>query len=837
MISTNDLLEKMDYEDLCKTEFLPDEMEIVDLSYNKDEFTKPKGSEFGDEKYYEKLDEEFEKERKKKLTLPSDVDIFCFDTETDTNKRVIRKNSKGKDEEFLLHEKFLCCYSKVESLTFKGNDLVEIKKKSFSYDNPEYCVLNMLKSIKKPEAILIAHNANYDYVHLLDHLICDNPVLKGQRLITGTWKFYNFETKKLHKIRILDSFHMISMALEKFGKTFNISQEKEVMPYAIYTEENRKKQFIPITEVLDKKNWLKYSSVYSYKKAIDQFLENCKKIKCINNTKIDILKYATFYCIRDCEVLAEGYFTFREWMYKITTLDILNFSTLPSLVDAYLIKRGCYDGCYELAGVCREFIQKTIIGGRCMTRRNKRLRITNKLIADFDAVSLYPSAMARMEGFLMGTPKILDSFEFDKINQYNGYFVDIKISKVGRTVDFPLITYKNEDGLRVWEDKVNPDHIFTVCKTTLNDLVKFHKIEFQIIRGYYFNEGINPRVNKIITSLFEERKQKKKEENPIQEVYKMCMNSAYGKSIMKPIEQNTIIKNSEKEAENYMLKNFYKVDYRYRVGTTDKWAIKYSVPVSLHFSSPHVGSEILAVSKTIMSEVMFLADDLKIEIFYTDTDSIHIDDSKISLLSEEYVKKYGRILIGKDMGQFHCDFEKLNLLDNSTNKNVEIDMLYSKEFIGLGKKAYIDRVVGFYENKTEKPITFTNENIAPVYIPEKNIEILSGESFEITPKEKVEINGSHVRMKGVSNKCIFYTVRSEKEKYNTVFNLYNHLFLNDSIEFMLGCNGEQVLFKNDKFEYFTLNDLNRKIHFRNIPYEISPSEKDLYYSNEIIEVN
>jgi hypothetical protein len=73
---------------------------------------------------------------------------------------------------------------------------------------------------------------------------------------------------------------MISMGLDKFGKTFGISQEKEVMPYSIYTEENRKRQFIPVNEVLDKKNWLKYSSDYSYKKAIDQFLENCRKIQC-----------------------------------------------------------------------------------------------------------------------------------------------------------------------------------------------------------------------------------------------------------------------------------------------------------------------------------------------------------------------------------------------------------------------------------------------------------------------------------------------------------------------------------------------------------------------------
>ena len=34
----------------------------------------------------------------------------------------------------------------------------------------------------------------------------------------------------------------------------------------------------------------------------------------------------------------------------------------------------------------------------------------NKIISDFDAVSLYPSAMSRMTGFLKGKPKIINDF-------------------------------------------------------------------------------------------------------------------------------------------------------------------------------------------------------------------------------------------------------------------------------------------------------------------------------------------------------------------------------------------------------------------------------------------
>jgi len=59
-------------------------------------------------------------------------------------------------------------------------------------------------------------------------------------------------------------------------------------------------------------------------------------------------------------------------------------------------------------------------------------------IADFDANSLYPSAMVRLGielgGVLKGKPKVIEIFEPEK---YDGYFVCVRVTKIGK--------YRNEN--------------------------------------------------------------------------------------------------------------------------------------------------------------------------------------------------------------------------------------------------------------------------------------------------------------------------------------------------------------------------------------------------------
>ena len=58
-----------------------------------------------------------------------------------------------------------------------------------------------------------------------------------------------------------------------------------------------------------------------------------------------------------------------------------------------------------------------------------------------------------------------------------------------------------------------------------------------------------------------------------------------------------------------------------------------------------------------MNQVMCLAEDNELTAYYQDTDSIHMKYDQVAVLKQKFSEKYGREIDGKDLGQFHIDFE------------------------------------------------------------------------------------------------------------------------------------------------------------------------------------
>ena len=662
-----------------------------------------------------------------------------FDFETNTNFMVNGNISQ--------HAPYLCCI------------YTDGVKKSFSGPN---CARKLLDSLTGP-TFLIAHNAGYDFRFLTAHLCILNYVPKNNSLFSCDATYYKSKTNTV-SIRIHDSYKLITSALSNFGEMFKLPITKEVMPYSVYTTENIAKVFVPISEALKD---------YKLKKEKDQkiFQENLDKWGCRVGDKFNILEYSRRYCEMDCEVLAKGYETFRGLIHQVTGLNVDSYVSIASLANDFLIKQGCYDGVCQMSGVPRAFIQKCVVGGRTMMSENKKIKMTQCQISDFDAVSLYPSAMTKMGGFLKGPPKVLskDQRSMQFLKEVDGYFIKVLIKKVGKHLKFPLMSHVT-DGVRVFTNEMEGKMVY-LDRFSLEDAIKFQKIEFEVLEGYYFNDGRNNKIQEVMTFLFNERNKQKKAGNPIQEVYKLLMNSSYGKSILKPINEEYKIFNSDEKYYKFTSRNFQMIKDAHQI-VNGKWCVRMNKAINEHFNSAQVGCEILSYSKRIMNQVMVLAEDNGINIYYQDTDSMHIDENKVKVLEKLYKAEYGTDLVSKDenLGEFHVDFK---IMDED-GKKIKCSRIVSTKFIALGKKAYIDVLEG----------TDMNGKIHMDY---------------------------HVRMKGISLQALQYKADSSGL---TQYSLYEKLFEGEPIEFDLRCGGQKFIAKyNQNMTITTPEKFPRTIKF------------------------
>lgn len=535
------------------------------------------------------------------------------------------------------HIAYMCCVTNgIESKTFVG----------------PYCA-SLLLDYLPTGSITYFHNLGYDFSFLTKYLSIESLIKTGTavKLVRGSYK------KK--KLAFKDSYAFIASPLRSFTKMFNIEAKKEIMPYALYNESTVLDQTVPIELAYT------FDSSEEFKQAASEY---------VYNGQFRHMAYAEFYCLQDCKTLQQGFDRFRQWILEAFDLDPVDFVSLPSLAYNYLYDQGCMDDLYELSGTPRIFIQKCVKGGRCMTKENKMYHVT-KVLNDFDAVSLYPSAMAR-QGFLKGKPKVITTTNLDQLLKYDGLFVECNVT-IGRNRSFPLQSEFVGD-VRNYTNTFSQS--LYLDKTSIEDLIKYQDATIEVLRGYYYDEGRNENIIKTIKYCFEQRLKKKAEANPIEVVYKLLMNASYGKMIQKPVTEDLKFTNNASAFNKFLSYNHNYIK-SYTEICNDKYVFRVVKPINKHYNLAHVGSEILSMSKRIMNEVMCLAEDLDIDIYYQDTDSMHIIDESIGKLACEFEKTYGRQLIGKGLGQFHSDFS------SKISKNPT-----SVESYFLGKKAYIDKL-------------------------------------------------------------------------------------------------------------------------------------------------
>ena len=710
----------------------------------------------------------------------------------------------------------------------------------------EDCAEQFLKWSEITDGTLIYfHNLSYDINFIMRHLDCvmGTPIIKSGRTLQIDAKY------KTKCLRFKDSLAIISKRLEMFPEMFGLEGiQKEVFPYTFYDSEHVKHPFGDIEEACEH---LKTDE------DRQQFRENIKQLQCEDDEGVglfDLAKYSTFYCMQDVRILREGFERFRNDLLKEFDIDAYNFVSISSIANRLFEKEVYWKNknLYDLAGTPREFISRAVLGGRVMmsentkqkndafkdddgTMRCKRdengelvfdeegyLIPDAQPICDFDAVSLYPSAISRLYT-VEGIPKVIPGNNIhwlidhlmddeqenpDLIKFISAFVIEIEIKKVNKPRKFPLIVYNEDfqvgrsaDGFEKVERSVNRPCRMYVDHITLMDLIKYQEIEFTFIRGYYWDGKRDFSIRECIKNLFNLRLKYKAEGNPVQEIIKLIMNSVYGKTILKPIDHKIVFKPEGQEAANYLKKNYNTIESIEHIYGSNLVKFKKLKPINDHFNFCLFGVNILSMSKRIMNEVMCLAEDNDIPIFYQDTDSMHLYEKDVKRLAELFKAEHGRELIGKNLGQFHSDFATIA---KGGKMPVAVKSLF------CGKKSYIDMLqddqgnIGFHARMKGVPmesIAFKANSMFPKMVSvkyDKNIGLFMPQ-FEQTEASNT-----------ISEET---QVIDDVDKDYSIMGLYQHLYDGQATTFDLCAGGRPCFDMKDDFSIQTKTKFERTLKF------------------------
>ena len=649
------------------------------------------------------------------------------------------------------------CLKRISDLNFSKRKTFNISDNFSEFSKyGETCAIDFLEWIDN-HSIIFFHNLTYDINFILKNItgFKSNVIFHGKDLMHSVM----YKNKSLI---FKDSFSMINCKLSAFPGMFKLdSGRKEAFPYNYYNSSNAFNKYGNIQEALE----------YIKPEDKNQFIKNINSIEGvkIDDFTFDMEKYALFYCKQDVRILAEGLIKFNQMCREGLGIDCLNTLSISGLANKYFEEHVYFknDNIYKVGGNPLKFMMKTVYGGRCMSRDNE-MHLLNENIVDFDAVSLYPSAIKRAY-ILEGKPKLIPSswtkeyllehlFEDDQVepnvNKFiSGFLVKIKITHIGKKLHMPLITNRYDETL--------PLNINECCEMytnhiTLQDLIRFQKIDFELIEGLYYDEKRDTRCQEVIQYLFNQRNIYKKQHNPIEQTFKLVMNSVYGKTIMKPINYKIKLINGEDKYLKFENKNYNHIYSAEKIYGSDTYQIKMINGLLNDFNLVQFGSVILSISKRIISEVFCLAEDLGFKIYYTDTDSGHFRECEINKLADEFKKIYGRDLIGSNLGQFHCDF---NNIENNASMPVSVKSIF------LGKKSYIDMLLDDKNN-----LAF---HVRMKGIPASTLEKTANEMFP----ESISVS--------YKNGLFIPKINNGIDANYSIFNLYKYLYEHNPITFEL----------------------------------------------------
>ena len=312
---------------------------------------------------------------------------------------------------------------------------------------------------------------------------------------------------------------------------------------------------------------------------------------------------------------------YREWnkFGELNRIDEI-FKNIPNL--------------YQVSGNVEKIIRKCVSG--LAPRISKKNNLIEEDIVCLDIISNHANAASKIN-IPLGIPKRY-SKEID-LSKVNSAYLLINIQSIGKYPKFDAVK-DLQIGYRF------------VDLLTLNQLIKYHSIKYEILDGVYFDSG-SVNISKEIHEIFEIRKQAKMDNNLelSNQIKRLLTVDLYGNLMKKSKSVGTVYFDSREEAYNYL----YSHENAFELfSKNEKFKVHYKKRFTNNYNLIHIGCLILSKAREIINEYIYKLEENGVEVLYSNVDSIFIRKSDL----DKFKSLIGNI--GDDLGNFHFEYSNIS---------------------------------------------------------------------------------------------------------------------------------------------------------------------------------
>ena len=282
---------------------------------------------------------------------------------------------------------------------------------------------------------------------------------------------------------------------------------------------------------------------------------------------------------------------------------------------------------YVISGSLLNFVNKCKYGGRVLIDKFNN-EINEKLLS-LDFNSFYPFAMSKY--FIQtGFPKQINkNWTVDYI--LNHKFKDRQIYKTSDN-------FISEAFLKINIKAINITHKFPLLKNlstginyvdliTLEDLIKFHQIEAEILDGVYYDDKRDYSICDFMNKLYDLKQKTNSSE------YKFIMNSFHGNTLRR-IKNVKNVNISEDKLVSYIANNYEYFIEAKRTKDGDKYNVKLYKDYTNHYNLAFFGIPIYSLARRYLFSMIYELEKNNINVLYSATDSIFIKYSDFEKFNE-----------------------------------------------------------------------------------------------------------------------------------------------------------------------------------------------------------